>query len=816
MKNNRKLLLITIILSFICILLISSVSATEISGGSLSDLDNTIKNSDNGQVSLNGDIQESSQDTNYSEGIVIDKTVTIEGNNHKMNLFSVSQSDNSRAFYVSGNLTLKNLEINNGHVSGSNLGGAIYVTPNGQLTLINVTFINCKAYLGSAIYNSGNTIVKNSTFEDMDTAGITAFGSVIYTDSFNSYLGIYDSVFRDNNYISSIFSNNCKYIYMYNTVFENNNGLLSIINVQSANNLIIDSCTFIKNKAYNVINSPMSNLKLVSSLFADNDVENTVIDGVVAGSSIDSNVFIGNNKNSGVIIKSEDNVIISNNYFGTNNVSGKVIGSTPTNNIKLNIGGEANVDYNNLTMAKDTHIFAYLSGNTDKLPVFNVTVAGNSKIKLSQSQITFRDNVPVQIDFLPIKSGEGYIVLGPDYKVPLNTFNLTVEYIVLKNYTMDVNIADIVYGDILNINSSVVDENGNGVSGIVKINIDGSYYNLTLVNGMGNLQINKISAGKHNLNATYDDTTYFYNNANLIKTFNVAKANLAPVINVYDIIVGQTEVVSVSNLPSDLERSISIVISGNGGETKVVDGVAKKSFSSLSTGSKSVLISYYGDSNYNSFKTNAYFYVSKESSPTPVDPVPKPDPVDPVPTPDPVTPDTPDVPISPDTPDVPSGSGGSDVPVGPTNPDAPVGPDSPVSPFDPFSPPADSDGSDNPSGQGDSDSSSESGDNSGTSSESANNGGESDAINSNNENMQVQNALVGSSNNNVASQASSSVGLQDSNNPNQASAAEDPKAYEIDEKVTKQVDTNTVVYGIIALIACVFLLFVGYRKQKRQ
>ena len=82
--------------------------------------------------------------------------------------------------------------------------------------------------------------------------------------------------------------------------------------------------------------------------------------------------------------------------------------------------------------------------------------------------------------------------------------------------------------------------------------------------------------------------------------------------------------------------------------------------------------------------------------------------------------------------------------------------------------------------------------------------------------MQVQNALVGSSNNNVASQASSSVGLQDSNNPNQASAAEDSKAYEIDEKVTKQVDANTFVYGIIALIACVFLLFVGYRKQKRQ
>lgn len=100
MKNNRVLLLIIIILSFICILSISSVSATDVSGGNLSDLDNAIKNSDDGQVSLSGDIQASYQDHNHDNGIVIDKSVTIEGNNHKINLLSVFQSESSRAFYV--------------------------------------------------------------------------------------------------------------------------------------------------------------------------------------------------------------------------------------------------------------------------------------------------------------------------------------------------------------------------------------------------------------------------------------------------------------------------------------------------------------------------------------------------------------------------------------------------------------------------------------------------------------------------------------------------------------------------------------------
>ncbi len=43
-------------------------------------------------------------------------------------------------------------------------GGVIYVTSTGKLTVTNVTFVNSKAFLGSAIYNSGTAIVQNSTF----------------------------------------------------------------------------------------------------------------------------------------------------------------------------------------------------------------------------------------------------------------------------------------------------------------------------------------------------------------------------------------------------------------------------------------------------------------------------------------------------------------------------------------------------------------------------------------------------------------------------------------------------------------------------
>ena len=401
--------------------------------GVLENLDNAIKNSDDGQVSLSGDIQASYQDHNHDNGIVIDKSVTIEGNNHKINLLSVFQSESSRAFYVSGNLTLKNLEINNGHVSGSDMGGVIYVTSTGKLTVTNVTFVNSKAFLGSAIYNSGTAIVQNSTFRDMDAKDMTVFGSVICTDTFNAKLYVSDSIFKNNVHIAAIYSDTSRYISVYNSVFENNTGaFMPIIQVQSVNEFIVDSCTFMNNKRDSLISPTMANFKLVSTLFMDNDVKNAVIDYVREDSYIDSNVFIGNNKNNGVVINSHKSAVISNNYFGTNDASNKVIGSTPINNIQLHIVGENNIDYNNLSIANYTHVFAYLSGNTDKLPVFNVNIASNSKIKLNQSQITFKDNIPAQIDFLPIKSGAGSIVIGSNYDVPLNIFNFTVEYIILK------------------------------------------------------------------------------------------------------------------------------------------------------------------------------------------------------------------------------------------------------------------------------------------------------------------------------------------------------------------------------------------------
>lgn len=127
-----------------------------------------------------------------SAGVTLDATgqnVTIDGGNSRRIFQLVNSNDN---------LTLKNLTLSHGAVTGTNKGGAIF--NNGTLTLINTTFTNNTASAGGgAIYNSGNLTSTNSTFSNnAATDGLTGFGGAIYNYSGNSNMTITGGTFSGN------------------------------------------------------------------------------------------------------------------------------------------------------------------------------------------------------------------------------------------------------------------------------------------------------------------------------------------------------------------------------------------------------------------------------------------------------------------------------------------------------------------------------------------------------------------------------------------------------------------------------------------
>jgi predicted outer membrane repeat protein len=289
---NKKILFIAIILIVLCSF--SAVSASEINstdenGGSDSELlslpststdtvsmlsnsnvnftklNETIANADD-SVSLDSDVNLDVNESNFfKDGIIINKTLTIDGNGYTINATCVDGTQ-ARIFNVVNNatLTLKNMDITGAYYSGnggaiyvdsySNLilenvivneniattnGGAIYLKSNANLTATDVIFKNNLASNGNtrggALYAYKNTNVKlvNATFENNTVKGVQGsstfgtYGGQIFLHS-DSNMEIINSSFI-NTLVMVPFSLNGGVIYLEsnshltisNSLFEN-------------------------------------------------------------------------------------------------------------------------------------------------------------------------------------------------------------------------------------------------------------------------------------------------------------------------------------------------------------------------------------------------------------------------------------------------------------------------------------------------------------------------------------------------------------------------------------------------------------------
>ena len=155
------------------------------SDGTFTDLANDIANA-NGEFKLTKNyVYDSTKDSNYKNGIVIDKEITINGRG-----FIINGNNKASAFNVtSGNVILKNIEFTdctsysynyrNGVSDSQNYGGAVYWSgANGILFSCN--FVNC--------YSSSSTFGYGS-------ASSSSYGGAVYWDGINGSL--FDCSFVD-------------------------------------------------------------------------------------------------------------------------------------------------------------------------------------------------------------------------------------------------------------------------------------------------------------------------------------------------------------------------------------------------------------------------------------------------------------------------------------------------------------------------------------------------------------------------------------------------------------------------------------------
>ena len=133
------------------------------SSGTFTDLNNTINGNDDADIYLDNDYMYNTESA-FSEGIAIERAVTIHGNGH-----TIDAKNQARIFKIENtNVIIKDLVLINGRAPGTGSyqqnGGAI----SGGCTVINCTFINNTARYGGAMqgnYNNQSHVI-NCIFEN--------------------------------------------------------------------------------------------------------------------------------------------------------------------------------------------------------------------------------------------------------------------------------------------------------------------------------------------------------------------------------------------------------------------------------------------------------------------------------------------------------------------------------------------------------------------------------------------------------------------------------------------------------------------------
>ena len=126
------------------------VSTDEIltSTPTIADLNRTINNNTDSEITLDSDYTYTSSDSNFTHGIEIKRTLTINGNGHTIN-----GGDTIRIFHcIEGHIIFKNLTFINGYTHLDGYGGAIWADKDtAYVETINCTFSNNHAHYGGAI-----------------------------------------------------------------------------------------------------------------------------------------------------------------------------------------------------------------------------------------------------------------------------------------------------------------------------------------------------------------------------------------------------------------------------------------------------------------------------------------------------------------------------------------------------------------------------------------------------------------------------------------------------------------------------------------
>ena len=183
--------------------------------------------------------------------------------------------------------------------------------------------------------------------------------------------------------------------------------------------------------------------------------------------------------------------------------------------------------------------------------------------------------------------------------------------VIKANPNLNVFIKEVNYGENLTIYATLNGVNNTNLTGNVVVTINNKNYSVVVINGKGNVSVDKLPAGLYNFSATWAGNDN-YNGTNISGGFKINKIDSTIAINVEDIKVGENATIIV-NLDSDATGNVTITLDNQNYTVAINEGQTIKVIGGLKAGTYDVFVKYIGDNNYNSAQNTTKFTVLKIS-----------------------------------------------------------------------------------------------------------------------------------------------------------------------------------------------------------
>ena len=183
--------------------------------------------------------------------------------------------------------------------------------------------------------------------------------------------------------------------------------------------------------------------------------------------------------------------------------------------------------------------------------------------------------------------------------------------VIKANPNLNVFIKEVNYGENLTIYATLNGVNNTNLTGNVVVTINNKNYSVVVINGKGNVSVDKLPAGLYNFSATWAGNDN-YNGTNISGGFKINKIDSTIAINVEDIKVGENATIIV-NLDSDATGNVTIIVDNQNYTVAINEGQTIKVIGGLKAGTYDVFVKYMGDNNYNSAQNTTKFTVLKIS-----------------------------------------------------------------------------------------------------------------------------------------------------------------------------------------------------------